>query len=200
MNKKKNDELEQFSFDTRPKAVTKNTSLTSAEKGTLLHLLLNKVDLTQDVTLEYLQEMIARLEVEEFIPIGYADDISLEGIVSFFQSDLGKRLKNTPTNKRYSEQPFIVALDARRLEDDLPTETKANILVQGVIDCFWQEEDGWVLIDYKSDYLPQQNYHIAVERYAEQIDLYTYAIEQIWGGRVKERYLYLITHGEFVAL
>lgn len=191
---------ESFTFDTRPLAVTRRQGLTSAERGTLLHLLLSRVDLTVHMTMDDLQQMIARLEVEEFIPSGCTEGIPLQGILDFFHSEQGRRFQQTAEQNRYRELPFIVALDSHRLEPGLP-EGERNILVQGIIDCLWQEDDGqWVLIDYKSDYMAAGSEQLIIERYRGQLELYTYAVEQIWGGKVKERYLYLISHSTFLPL
>ncbi len=185
----------QFHFDSRPQAVLAKETLTSAEKGTLLHLLLSKVDLKADITASYLVQLVAELEAKQFIAAGAADDISLQGILDFFHSSLGQRLLAADDDKRYRELPFLVALDSHALDDALPKGEK-NILVQGIIDCLWQESDGqWVVVDYKSDRIGPGQTHIILERYQSQIQLYCYAVEQILGQPVKEAYFYLTSSG-----
>ena len=185
----------QFSFDERPEAVIAKEGLTSAEKGTLLHLILSRVDLHADITDEYLQNLIAELEAKKYIAAGSAEGISMQGILDFFKSPLGKRFLAADDDKRYRELPFITALDSHALDNALP-EGEKNILVQGVIDCLWQEDDGsWVLVDYKSDRISPGQTHLILERYSGQMQLYRYAVEKILGQPVKEAYFYLVSSG-----
>lgn len=194
-------EMEVFSFDRHPETVAKNQGLTSAEKGTLLHLLMSKIDLSvPQIDLAYMHRLIARLEAEQFIPAGQTEGIPLNGLVAFFQQEVGQRFLRAAPAQRYRELPFITALDCHILYPEI-APNQHNILVQGVIDCLWQEEDEqWVLVDYKSDYVPGKDYRLLLDRYAGQIGLYTYAIEKILCQKVKERYLYLTGQGVFVPL
>lgn len=185
----------QFTFDSRPEAVIAKEGLTSAEKGTLLHLILSRVDLDADITEAYLTNLVNELEAKKYIAAGSADGISLNGVLGFFESPLGKRLLAADEDKRYRELPFITALDSHLLDNTLPQGEK-NILVQGVIDCLWQEADGsWVLVDYKSDRISPGQTHLILERYSGQMQLYRYAVEHILGQPVKEAYFYMVSSG-----
>ncbi|MBO5429838.1 MAG: PD-(D/E)XK nuclease family protein, partial [Peptococcaceae bacterium] len=183
-----------FSFDKRPEAVKAKDSLTGAEKGTLLHLVLNHVDLNADITEAYLYNLIQRLECEQYIPYGAGAELSVSDILKFYQSTLGKRLIAANPNDRYRELPFITSLDAHAINSELPQGEKA-ILVQGIIDCMWKEDDGWVLVDYKSDRIEPHQTDIIYKRYTSQIRLYRYAVEQILQEPVKEAYFYLTRTG-----
>jgi ATP-dependent helicase/nuclease subunit A len=72
------------------------------------------------------------------------------------------------------------------------------MLLQGVIDCWFETEDGLVLLDYKTDYVPEKRSDIIRDRYRLQIDYYTKALEKITGKKVAERYLYLFHSGELI--
>ncbi len=188
----------EFRFDSRPQAVKAKTGLSSAERGTLLHLILSRVDLHAEIDAAYLEQLVARLETEQFIASGAADGLELGGVLAFFRSSLGQRLLAADEDKRYRERPFIAALDAHALDAALPAGEK-NVLVQGVIDCLWQEADGgWVLVDYKSDRIEHGRTEVILERYSGQMRLYRYAVEAILGERVKECYFYLLRSGEVV--
>lgn len=188
----------QFSFDSRPEAVIAREGLTSAERGTLLHLILSRVDLTRPIDLQTVTRLVTELEEKKFIAAGSAEGISLEGIVKFFHGPLGERFLAAPADRRYREMPFLVALDCHALDPALPAGEK-SILVQGIIDCLWQEDDGqWVLVDYKSDRIGPGQTHLILERYGGQIKLYRYAVEQILGQPVKESWFYLVTSGMMI--
>ena len=192
--KEETEESIQFDFDTRPEIIKASDGLTSAEKGTLLHLILSRVDLAESITEEYLVNLVAQLEADYFIAPGAKEQISLQGILSFFQSELGMRLLAASPDQRYRELPFITALDSHILDSDLPKGEK-EILVQGVIDCLWKEADGWVLVDYKSDRVSKHQTQLILDRYMGQIALYRNAVEQILGEPVKEAYFYLVSSG-----
>ena len=155
---------------------------------------MNHVDLTTDITESYLYDLVQRLEAEQYIPYGAGEELSLGDILAFFKSPLGKRLIGAAPDCRYRELPFITALDAHRIDCTLPQGEK-SILVQGIIDCLWKEEDGWVLLDYKSDYIKPHQTSLIYERYQSQIQLYRYAVEQILKEPVKEAYFYLTSSG-----
>lgn len=89
-------------------------------------------------------------------------------------------------NELFKEQPFVLGIGADELNPDFPsTET---VLIQGVIDVFFYENDELVLADYKTDKVSCKEE--LVLRYQDQLNYYQRALEQITGKRVKERYLY----------
>ena len=86
----------------------------------------------------------------------------------------------------YKEQPFVLGVEANQLSGQYPEEEL--VLIQGVIDVFFYEEDGIVLADYKTDRVESEKQ--LVDRYRAQLDYYQRALEQITGNQVKERNLY----------
>lgn len=190
-------ETPEFRFDTRPDAIVKKAGLTAAEKGTLLHLMMQHVNLDVQVTYAYLKQLAARLEAEKYIAAGSTEGLYLKGILDFFNGPLGQRLKQASPDARYRELPFIVAMDSHAIYEELPQQQK-NILVQGIIDCLWKENDGWVLVDYKSDHIYENEQQILLERYRDQIAIYCYAVEQILREPVKEAWFYLLSAGKAI--
>lgn len=119
-----------------------------------------------------------------------AEDISCvrtDKIAKFFESSLAKRMIKAKGNQAlYQEQPFVIGLPASRLKPEFPdTET---ILIQGVIDVFFYEDDEIVLVDYKTDHVLKSEE--LVQRYKEQLKWYEDALTQLTGKRVKERIIY----------
>ena len=80
----------------------------------------------------------------------------------------------------------MLGIDARRLKNDFPEEE--TVLIQGIIDVFFVEEDGIVLLDYKTDTV--SSLAQLWNRYETQMDYYQEALERLMGLRVKERILY----------
>jgi ATP-dependent helicase/nuclease subunit A len=115
-------------------------------------------------------------------------------IVQFFQSPLGKRLSQAKEVNR--EVPFTLSLPASSVYPSWSGEDEV-IFIQGVIDCVFEDEEGLVLIDYKTDGITdrfnggfEQAKPILEDRYRLQINLYARAIEQIWKRKINERYLF----------
>lgn len=113
--------------------------------------------------------------------------VSMSKMLCFFQSDLSQRMiAANQRNELFKEQPFVLGISADKVKPSFPpTET---VLIQGVIDVFFYENDEIVLADYKTDKVSCKEE--LVRRYRTQLDYYQMALEQITGKRVKERYLY----------
>ena len=120
--------------------------------------------------------------------------IDSELIVKFFLSEMGQRIVHAKAVNR--EIPFTLSLPAKEVYPawNGPEE---SVFIQGIIDCVFEDENGLVLIDYKSDGITdryrggfEQAKPILEDRYRLQINLYTIAIEQIWKRKVNERYLF----------
>ena len=87
--------------------------------------------------------------------------------------------------KLYREKQFVMGIPAREMGD---WDSDELVLIQGIIDAWFEEEDGLVLVDYKTDYV--ENTEVLVSRYKTQLDYYEKALTQMLGKNVKERYIY----------
>jgi ATP-dependent helicase/nuclease subunit A len=170
--------------------------LTAAEKGTAMHMVMQHIELTKPITEETVREQIAKMVNEELLTYEQAEAVDVQSVVAFFATNIGKRLLKA--QHIYREIPFSLALAASEvygLEDKAEQE---NVLVQGVVDCMFEDDAGLVLIDFKTDAITNrfpggfaQAKAVLEKRYRTQVDLYRRAIEQIWKKEVKECYLYL---------
>ncbi|MEY2191648.1 helicase-exonuclease AddAB subunit AddA [Neobacillus sp. BF23-41] len=177
----------------RPKFMQEK-QLSPAERGSAMHMVMQHVDLTNSVSQESLQERLTWMVNNELLTPDQAEVIDKNLIVQFFHSDLGIRYFNAKAITR--EVPFTLSMPAR---DVYPTwkDEDESVFVQGIIDCVFEDENGLVLVDYKSDRISdrykggfEQAKTILEDRYKIQINLYTRAIEQIWKRKVTERYLF----------
>ena len=117
----------------------------------------------------------------------YADAVSERKILHFLKTDLAQRMKRAETNgSLHREQPFVLGISADRLGQEFPAEE--TVLIQGIIDAFFEEEDGIVLLDYKTDTVSAMGE--LWNRYETQLDYYSEALEKLTGKPVKERILY----------
>lgn len=159
-------------------------AVSGAQRGTALHKALQYITPASDQTTATL-----RREIDAFVRQGLlsreeAKLVYVPVLAAFCQSDIGRRMAESPELHR--EYPFTVLLAGG---DPLPeTETGEQILIQGVIDCLFREDDAWILVDYKSDRLETADAFRS--RYAVQLTLYKRAVEQITHRSVEETYIY----------
>ena len=159
-------------------------AVSGAQRGTALHKALQYITPAADQTTATL-----RREIDAFVRQGLlsreeAKLVYVPVLAAFCQSDIGRRMAESPELHR--EYPFTVLLAGG---NPLPeTETGEQILIQGVIDCLFREDDAWILVDYKSDRLETADAFRS--RYAVQLALYKRAVEQITHRPVEETYIY----------
>ena len=113
---------------------------------------------------------------------------------AFLNSRLGQRMKKAALSGRmYRERQFITGFPANRIRQEYEA-CDDIIMVQGIIDCCFEEEDGYVIVDYKTDHVePDNAEEILKKRYTEQLRLYADALEQISNVKVKECIIYSVS-------
>jgi ATP-dependent helicase/nuclease subunit A len=167
----------------RPRFIQSNDRPTAAESGTVLHAILSHVDIHEMRTgsvLTVLDSTISRLLCDGILADAQVNAVNLQPLYLFYTSEIGRRL--IAADEVHREWAFNL-LDENRLT-----------LVQGVIDCAFMTEDGWVLIDYKSDHKSDVN--ALIDRYKPQIQMYADALQQITGRPVCERILYMLSYNK----
>lgn len=172
--------------------------LSASEKGTLMHLVMQHINFTGTNTIEEIKKQIAQMVNSEIIREIEAQAINSRRIERFFRSQLGERLKNSKNVIR--ELPFSVEVSASNVYRDLPEDRYKNevIMLQGVIDCFFEEDGEFVIIDYKTDYVEEGKIEEIKDRYELQLECYSRALEATTGKKVKEKYIYLFSNGEII--
>ena len=179
----------------KPRFIMEEKGLSKAEKGTAMHFVMQKLDLNKVNLLNEIKEQIKNMFEKGLITKDEEESINIFKIQKFFKSNLGQRLlKAYKENKQvFRELPFITEIPVKRIEKDLIDKIFNNekLRLQGIIDCFFEEDDGIVLLDYKTDYVENGKEKEILDKYRVQIDLYTETLERVIGKKVKERYLYL---------
>lgn len=155
-----------------------------AQRGTVLHKVMQYVSLVADSTDASLRQELAQWETEGIFTAEERAMVYIPAVTAFCQSELGRRMAASSQVRR--EYPFSVLFSGGEYLP--PVEAGETILIQGVIDCLFKEQDGWVLVDYKSDFLAEEQ--LFRDRYTVQLALYKRALEQILGETVKEVFIY----------
>lgn len=179
----------------KPSFMEDKGGLSSAERGTLMHLVMEHIDLSRAPSHEEVRELVEKLVSQEFMTQVQSKAININRVVNLFKSPLGQRMVKSGNAKR--EIPFYIEIGSTEVFTGLGEDYKnEKILLQGVIDCYFEEDNGIVLIDYKTDYV--ESAESILEKYKVQIDYYTRALEKITGKTVKEKYIYLFYNGEIL--
>ncbi|RFU62147.1 helicase-exonuclease AddAB subunit AddA [Peribacillus glennii] len=178
---------------TRP-SFMQEKSLTPAEKGTVMHLIMQHIDMGKPVTEQTINQLAEDLINRELMTEEQKAAVDPAVIVSFFDSEIGGRLKRAAIVRR--EVPFTMALPAREAYSHWENGDE-QILVQGVIDCIFEDKNGIVLLDYKTDAITgkfasgfEGARNILADRYRVQLKLYIRAVETILTRKVNESYLF----------
>ena len=161
-----------------------------AERGTAYHRFMELVDhkklppMPLDTDIDAEMERIqaeGRMKEEECALI-YRKDM-----VTILQSEVCARMRTADAAGRlYREAPFFMGIPASVMDPAFPEEE--TILIQGVIDAYWEEDGELVLLDYKTDRVKDAD--TLIKRYKKQLELYADALWQLTGKKVKERLIY----------
>ena len=128
-----------------------------------------------------------------------AASVRILDICRFVESSLGQRMKAASEKKLlFREQPFVIARKASELDPQWQCEE--DVLVQGIIDGYFIEDEEIVLVDYKTDFVRRGEEQKLIDRYHVQLEDYAQALERMTGRRVKERYIYSFTLGKEILL
>lgn len=168
-----------------PEFLSGEKAKNGADKGTAIHTVMRNLTIKEAPDAEYVEAEIRRMVEEKIVTKEEADLVEAEKIAVFYSTDLGKRAAKCGNVKR--ETPFETEIPLSLFDGYEAYDEK--ILLQGVIDCWFEEDGEIVLIDYKSD--RYESPEELRKKYEAQLDWYEYALEKITGKRVKEKYIYM---------
>ena len=189
--------IENFSLKT-PQFMENVKKLSSTERGTIMHFVMQHLNLGKISSVEEIDKQIGELVLKDFLTVKQAAIVDTYKILAFFTSSLGKRMLNS--NHINREVPFYVEINSTKIYPELDKEIYGNekVLLQGIIDCYFEEQDGIVLLDYKTDFA--LNIQEIKKKYTVQIQLYADALKSITGKALINCYLYLFYNGETVEI
>ena len=156
--------------------------LSAADIGTAVHAVMQHIPLDRKLDRDEIGELLETLVGKEIITAEESKAVKVKEIESFYASETAQRLLQSKNIKR--EVPFTYAKEDH--EGD-------HQIIQGIVDCLFEEEDGWVLLDYKTDRTRGMS-DVQAEmaaRYEVQLSVYQEAVESILRIPIKERLLYL---------
>ncbi len=169
--------------------------LDAAARGTAFHKLMEHLPLTAARDGEKIRAYLSSARQQGIFSQAEADSLPSEAVLSFYSHPIGERaLRAAEQGQLWREQPFLLGLEEKEL---YPEEAGEELLlVQGIIDMYFEEPDGLVLVDYKTDRVKDPR--ALVPRYQRQLDYYARALQAARNRPVKEIYLYSSVHRCFV--
>ena len=214
-------------FIQREESVEQETPNRGALRGTAVHRVMECYDFASEKSVH---EQMEAMEKEEKITADMRALVKEQTVADFVSSETGKRMALAQRGGAlYREKPFVMGFTEEELENygfgaDSNTDSCENIyektdsdqekeeqkkvrheedltLIQGIIDVFWIEKDGIVLLDYKTDRVQQAKE--LIDRYATQLKLYADALEQVFAARklkVKEILIYSFSLEQLITL
>ena len=170
-----------------PKFMGGEEEVKGTDRGTAYHKVLELLDFTRDYAdRKSLEEYLTKLVNTEKLSREEMEKVSLSKIMTFIQSDIFSHMKAAAlNNKLYKESPFVLGMKASEVDESFPSDE--TILIQGVIDVYFEEAGSIVLLDYKTDSVNEEKE--LIDRYKTQLDYYGMAISRLTGLPVSKKLL-----------
>ena len=157
--------------------------ITGAKKGTLIHLILSKI--TNENSIDEVRVLIDKLKNSMIITDEEKEAIDYDVLQNYLKSELYNNMRKAKVIKR--ETPFYFNMDSNKIYEG----TNEKILVQGIIDLYYIDENNKLfLVDYKTDYVQNEDEKILKEKYRMQLELYKIALEKSLKMKVYKTYIY----------
>ena len=162
-------------------------------RGSATHLALQYLRFENCGSLESIEKEIRRLVKEGFLSAQQGTMVECDRLFKFFDTDIGKRLRTSENVLR--EFKFSILDDASAFDAELEGE---RILLQGVVDCALMDDDGIVVMDFKTDRVTEETVYATAQRYCPQVEAYAEALSRIFEKKVKAKMLYFFQLDRFV--
>lgn len=183
----------------RPAFRVKADNRTAAERGTLYHLVMEHFPYAELTTRYDFDAMLEQMVEDGYMTAEEKTLLSVKRFSWFLRTNLGRRMQEAARNGTlHREQQFMLGIPAVEIEPESMSEEV--VLIQGIIDAYFEEDGELVLVDYKTDYVEKGQGAQLVERYRTQIAYYTRALEQLTGQKVREKIIYSFALGEEIAV
>lgn len=179
------------------------TKITPERIGVIVHNFIRYADISKLNPNCTTKKIINHVEEMEKFEMFTSEEAKIlvtycENFVKYFNSSLAKRIYYAYNQKErsvFNEVPFTIALPCTQFCREKGFEKKDSILVQGIIDLWFLEEERAVIVDYKTDRLSGSDEYVYKElnkRYGVQLSMYAIAVSKIWGIKIKEAVIWLL--------
>ncbi len=177
----------------KPSFIEKKTQ--SKDRGSAIHAALEHIRYDACSDADRIRGELARMVAEGFLTQEQAELVDVSMLSAFFSTPLGKKVVTQENVLR--EFKFSILDDGESYGAALSGE---KVLLQGVVDCAILEEDGIIVLDFKTDRVTNENLDLRISHYRPQVEAYAQALSRIYEMPVKEKYLYFFQLNRFVKL
>ena len=178
----------------KPKFLNEEQKISSAQRGTLMHLCFQRLDEKKNYTRSDLEGFVQDLVNRNIITKLESESIDINKLVDYTSSALWNELKKA--KKVYKEQPFYINLKSKDIFDN---NTDEDVLVQGIIDLYFiNENDEIILVDYKTDKANEGDEQNLIDKYKKQLEIYTNALSQSLQKSVSKKYIYSVSLNKMI--
>lgn len=194
-----------------PEFLRKDERVSAVARGTAVHRVMQLIPFSEDNDVEFVSNFVNDLVKSHILTEKEAAAVPSDKIAAFFKSETGKQACNAKLLKR--EWPFTLVKSGKEisamtedseLKEEIKKSLPSEILIQGVIDCFFDSGDGIVIIDYKTDHInpdyKDREFKRMRENYSRQLELYRDVVENSTGKNVKETVLFLIDTADVLSI
>lgn len=189
----------EFTLHLQRPAFMEEKQLTPTEKGSVNHLVMQHIPLGSEIDEEVVSSTIEGMVTRKLITPFQTRAINVQAIAQLFQSELGQRMQLAAWLKR--ELPFAFLLSAGDVyREEAGYSADESVFVQGVIDCLFEDSEGLVLVDYKTDRIYKQNWQEQAEKHRFQLEMYARGLEMILNRKVDEIYVFFFDGGRAIRL
>ena len=173
-----------------PKFLEEQKWLTPVQKGTLMHLCVQKLDERQNYTYEDLQQFVQNLYEKQIISEIEKKSVNVKVLYEYTKSELFSELKQA--KEIHKEEPFYININAKDIYEN--ADEKEKLLVQGIIDLYFiDKNDKVILVDFKTDRIHKGEEKLLEEKYKVQLDLYKRALEEALDRKVDKATIYVLS-------
>lgn len=178
--------------------------ISGTERGTIVHLVMEVLDLKNVSSVNDIKSQIRGFVSKGTITEKQASIVNPYKIYKFFASNIGKRMLNAEIINR--EKSIYAQVNMKDIyiyeklinNDDKKLYDNESVMLRGIVDAYFEEDNQIVLVDYKTDFVNEENINQIIEKYKKQLDLYADIIETLTGKSVKEKCIYLFGVDEAV--
>lgn len=187
--------LETEEDDTYPEFLKPEKALSGSDRGTIYHHVMERIPFQEGMSGAQVHSALEIMVQEGRLRAEDRSILQEKKLEKFFSSVLGRRMcRAAAVGALHREQPFVMSLPAKQLYSD--SDSEEPVLVQGVIDAYFEEEDGLILMDYKTDYIREDAKAELTKKYQGQLSYYRIALEKLTGRQVKEVWFYAFAKDE----
>ncbi len=180
--------------------------ISGAEKGTIVHLIMEVLDFNKVSNISEIEEQINEFIKKGIITKRQSQVINTYKIFKFFKSNIGQRMLKSNFVKREQTIYSQIKMKDIYIKEDFIKDDKINkydnesLMLRGIIDAYFEEDGKIVIVDYKTDFVNEENKEEVINRYKKQLSLYSEVLEGLTGKEVKERWIYLFGIDEGVLI